>query len=100
MKKLIVLAVITVCGLMAVEPLTEAQSLQVRTAQLRVSQATNVKYALEAQYKQVIDEIAAAETALAEVVESLTPTDCQDCRLQDDLTWLEPEPELEEEVSE
>ena len=76
-------------------PLTDAQRIEIREAQLRAVRAVNARLQLVSLIQEAVQEENDAQATLTKLVISLRPADCEDCKLEEDLTWKRPAP-LEE----
>lgn len=74
-------------------PLTDAQKLAVRDAQLAVTRAENLKLTAAQQYMAADKQLTEASEKLAKLIKDLTP--CEGCQLKDDLTWQTPKKPVE-----
>lgn len=75
--------------------LTDAQIIEVREAQLRAVRAVNARLqlaALNPELQEVDSEVNESRAALQKLVISLRPADCEECNLEEDLTWKRPAP--------
>lgn len=75
--------------------LTDAQRIEVREAQLRTVRAINVQLQIESRIPELQEakkEVNASQAALTKLVLSLRPADCENCNLEENLTWKRPAP--------